>query len=120
MNSTNPSFNMVTKTKNRKRNKFENLLHPPRRVSSRGNRGVPPDRYSPPDTRRLSAMISSLGASQSELSREEWRQPITKELKSHLDFQTWETIEKTSVPTNHKILPSVWSLKVKRDGTLKA
>ena len=45
---------------------------------------------------------------------------MDKEVKSLLNVGTWESIKRTIVLRNHRVLKGKWVYKVKRDGTYKA
>jgi crotonobetainyl-CoA:carnitine CoA-transferase CaiB-like acyl-CoA transferase len=49
-----------------------------------------------------------------EPDREEFKGAMKKEVEAHTKNEVWELVKKSVVPTGHKIMPSVWSMKRKR------
>jgi Reverse transcriptase (RNA-dependent DNA polymerase)/GAG-pre-integrase domain len=49
-----------------------------------------------------------------------WCAAMGKEDKSLLDAGTWQPIERSKVPRNHRVLKGKWVYKIKRDGVYKA
>ena len=47
--------------------------------------------------------------------KDEFAKAVVKEVNDHIDHKHWELIPRESVPRGVKILPSVWSMKRKRD-----
>ena len=75
-----------------------------RRESERSNKGVPPARY-------------GFGAAREVVNSPEWREAIEKEKSSMEKFNTWKLVPR---PKDQPVLPAIWSLEVKRNGTRKA
>jgi hypothetical protein len=50
-----------------------------------------------------------------EPDRDEFKKAIIKEVNDHIERKHWELIPRHAVPKGEKILPSVWSMKRKRD-----
>ena len=42
---------------------------------------------------------------------------IITEMNNHINRKNWKLIPRSSLPQRHKVLPSVWSMKRKRDIT---
>ena len=49
-----------------------------------------------------------------EPDREQFKEAMKKEVEAHTQNQVWELIKKSTVPKDHKIMPSVWAMKRKR------
>jgi hypothetical protein len=47
--------------------------------------------------------------------RKQFTQAIIKEVNNHIENKNWELIPRDKVPKSTTILPSVWSMKCKRD-----
>ena len=47
--------------------------------------------------------------------RDQFIQAIVKEFNDHIDHKHWQLIPRSEVPKEQKVLPSVWSMKRKRD-----
>jgi hypothetical protein len=47
--------------------------------------------------------------------RKQFTQAVIKEVNDHIEKKNWELIPRDKVPKGTTILPSVWSMKCKRD-----
>ena len=47
--------------------------------------------------------------------RDQFIQAIVKEVNDYIDHQHWQLMPRSEVPEDQKVLPSVWSMKRKRD-----
>lgn len=47
--------------------------------------------------------------------RKEFLKAMEKEINAHSDNDNWEVILRSEVPAGHKVLPSVWAMRRKRD-----
>ena len=54
------------------------------------------------------------------LDMSKWTEAELKELKNHADAGTWIEIDRSDVPRDRRVVPSVWAFKIKRNGDYKA